>query len=72
MYKRASIKQLAYIKALCTELNIVNPTLYKKYKLEDAARLITRLRRKVIAQRAEARQLRLLWYLIQVTIGVRR
>lgn len=60
MYKRASKKQLAYIESLCTELGIINPTLYKKYRLEDAARLITRLHRKIIIQRTESRQLRLL------------
>lgn len=62
MYKRASKKQLAYIVVLCVELGITNPTLYRKYRLEDAAHLIKRLQRKVIAKREKDRQLMLLWY----------
>ena len=60
MYKRASNKQLAYIDSLCTEIGIVNPTLYSKYRLEDAARLITKLQRKLEKQRQQDRQIKLL------------
>jgi hypothetical protein len=56
MYLRASKKQLEYIDSLCRQLDMINPTLYTKYKLEDAAKLITRLKRKLDKQRAQTRQ----------------
>lgn len=59
-YLRASKKQLEYIASLCDQLGIINPTLYSKYKLEDAAALITRLKRKVDKQKQQARQTKLL------------
>lgn len=46
-YRRASNKQLEYIAALYGQLDEVNPTLYKKYNMEDATRLITKLKRKL-------------------------
>lgn len=58
-YLRASKKQLEYIANLCDQLGIINPTLYSKYRLEDAAKLINRLKKRKAKRDAEARQLRL-------------
>lgn len=60
MYRRASKKQLAYIASLCEQLQITNPTLYSKYSLENATKLIKKLRRKVSAGHEADRQLKLL------------
>lgn len=59
-YHRASKKQLAYIDRLCSELTVINPTLYKKYSVEDAARLIRKLQKQKIAKYAKDRQQKLL------------
>lgn len=59
MYRRASKKQLEYIASLCVQLDVLNPTLYSKYKLEDAAKLINRLKRKLDKKHMQDRQLRL-------------
>lgn len=59
MYRRASKKQLEYIAVLCEQLDVINPTLYSKYKLEDAAKLINRLKRKISVKQQRDRQLKL-------------
>lgn len=59
-YRRASKKQLAYIDSLCQQLGMINPTLYSKYSLEMAAKLIKRLQRRIEAKHLRDRQLKLL------------
>lgn len=59
-YRRASKKQLAYIATLCQQLDMINPTLYDKYSLEQATRLIAKLKRKQESLRNYDRQIRLL------------
>lgn len=60
MYRRASKKQEEYIGLLCEQLDIVNPALYTKYRLEDAAKLIDRLKRKLDEKHNHDRQTKLL------------
>jgi hypothetical protein len=60
MYRRASKKQLAYIDRLCAELSVTNPTLYKKFSVDDARRLINRLHKQKLKRDNDDRQTSLL------------
>ncbi len=59
-YLRASKKQLAYIDSMCQQLGVVNKTLYTKYSLDDAAKMINSLKRKLDKQKLSDKQLKLL------------
>ena len=61
-YLRASKKQLDYIANLCGQLDILNPTIYTKYSLGNAAKLINKLKRKIENKRNRDRQTKLFWY----------
>lgn len=58
-YLRASKKQLEYIASLCAQLDMVNPTLYDKYSLEKAAKLITKLKKRLDKQQKTLNQIEL-------------
>lgn len=59
-YRRASKKQLEYIASLYDQLGETNITLYKKFTVDDASKLILRLSRKLEKQKVSNNQLKLL------------
>lgn len=55
-YYRASHKQLDFIASLCEQLGMTNPTLYDKYSMDKAAKLINKLLRKIARAKQVDRQ----------------